>query len=47
MIVQTGTIQYVKGGKTVLQVHPREKQHLVFQLGTADPELALQAALHV
>ncbi|RKP09634.1 hypothetical protein THASP1DRAFT_14009 [Thamnocephalis sphaerospora] len=40
----TGTIHYTKGGKLVFQAHPSEKDRLVFQLGTADPELALQAA---
>lgn len=43
-----GTYDYVKDGRTlVLRTHPREKDQLIFQLGTADPDLALQAALTV
>lgn len=41
-----GTYDYIKNGSTlVLRTHPRERDKLVFQLGSADPELALQAAL--
>ncbi|RKP26086.1 tRNA-dihydrouridine synthase 2-like protein [Syncephalis pseudoplumigaleata] len=43
----TGTIRYIKDGRTVIQIDPREKHQLIFQLGTADPELALKAALCV
>ncbi|KAK9761444.1 tRNA-dihydrouridine synthase 2 [Basidiobolus ranarum] len=39
----TGTIDYMKHGKINFQLHPDEKSRLVFQLGTADPDLALEA----
>ncbi|KAJ1670095.1 tRNA-dihydrouridine synthase 2, partial [Spiromyces aspiralis] len=35
------------GGKSIFECHVREKDKLIFQLGTADPELALKAALVV
>lgn len=41
------TFDYMKGGKVKFQTVPREKSRLIVQLGTADPELALQAALTV
>lgn len=43
----SGTIDYVKDGKLIFRTHPVEKDRLVFQLGSADPVLALQAALTV
>ena len=43
----SGTIDYIKDGKLVFRTHPVERDRLVFQLGTADPNLALQAALTV
>jgi tRNA-dihydrouridine synthase len=43
----SGTIDYIKDGKLVFRTHPVERDRLVFQLGTADPALALQAALTV
>ena len=43
----SGTIDYVKDGNLVFRTHPVERDRLVFQLGTADPSLALQAALTV
>lgn len=44
----TGTWDYIKDGRTlVFRTHPREKPHLIMQLGSADPELALKAALLV
>lgn len=43
----TGTIDYLKDGFLVFRTHPSERSRLIFQLGTADPELALQAALTV
>lgn len=42
-----GTIDYVKAGRLIYRTHPCERDRLVFQLGTADPQLALQAALVV
>lgn len=43
----SGTIDYVKDGKLIFRTHPVERSRLVFQLGSADPALALQAALTV
>lgn len=43
----SGTIDYIKDGKLVFRTHPVERDRLVFQLGSADPNLALQAALTV
>ena len=43
----SGTVDYIKGGRLIFRTHPVERPHLVFQLGTADPVLALQAALTV
>lgn len=43
-----GTVDYIKNGNTlVLRTHKEERSRLIFQLGSADPELALQAALTV
>lgn len=40
-----GTYDYIKDGRTlVFRTHPRERERLVLQLGSADAELALQAA---
>ncbi|KAG0152463.1 hypothetical protein CROQUDRAFT_649876 [Cronartium quercuum f. sp. fusiforme G11] len=43
---RTGTIHYTKNnGKTsIWQTHPREKSRLVYQIGSADKDLALTAA---
>ncbi|KAG2184798.1 hypothetical protein INT43_000711, partial [Umbelopsis isabellina] len=43
----TGTIEYSKNGRQVFVTHPDEKGKVIFQIGTADPDLALQAALTV
>ncbi|KAJ3276979.1 tRNA-dihydrouridine(20) synthase [NAD(P)+]-like [Terramyces sp. JEL0728] len=43
-----GTIDYIDdsgNGGLVLRIHPKEQSKLVLQLGSADPELAVQAAL--
>ncbi len=41
---RSGTIDYVKDGKLIFRTHPVEKPFLIFQLGTSDPVLAVQAA---
>ncbi|KAI8637437.1 hypothetical protein BD408DRAFT_447640 [Parasitella parasitica] len=41
----TGTTNYTKGKSLTFSTHPAEKGRVVLQLGTADPDLALQAAL--
>lgn len=42
-----GTVDYFKKGVLIWRASPQEKDKLIFQLGTADPKLALEAALHV
>ncbi|KAJ2635685.1 tRNA-dihydrouridine synthase 2 [Coemansia sp. RSA 1286] len=41
---KSGVISYIKRDKDVFTTHPSEKEKVVFQLGTADPDLALEAA---
>ncbi|KAG2208011.1 hypothetical protein INT46_010747 [Mucor plumbeus] len=41
----TGTINYTKGKSLTFSTHPAEKGKVILQLGTADADLALQAAL--
>ncbi|ORY91952.1 hypothetical protein BCR43DRAFT_479014 [Syncephalastrum racemosum] len=43
----TKTIEYWKGDKLTFSTHEKERGRIIFQLGTADPDLALQAALTV
>ncbi|KAI9322674.1 hypothetical protein BX666DRAFT_1849277 [Dichotomocladium elegans] len=43
----TQTIEYLKGSKLTWSTHENERGRVIFQLGTADPDLALQAALTV
>lgn len=40
----SGTIKYMKKGKSIWETHPIEKSRLIYQIGSADPDLALQAA---
>ncbi|GJJ76439.1 tRNA-dihydrouridine synthase 2 [Entomortierella parvispora] len=42
-----GTVDYQVRGVSVFKTHPSEKSRLVFQIGSANAELALQAALTV
>ncbi|KAG0050458.1 hypothetical protein BGZ83_004770 [Gryganskiella cystojenkinii] len=42
-----GTIDYQVRGVSIFKTHPSEKSRLVFQIGSANAELALQAALTV
>lgn len=42
-----GTVDFYKKGALIWRTHPKEKSKLIFQLGTSDPQLALQAALLV
>jgi len=42
-----GTIDYVVKGVSVFKTHPIEKSRLVFQIGSANADLALEAALTV
>lgn len=46
---KNGHIEYINlsDGSLVFSTIPEEKNFLIFQLGTADPVLALKAALHV
>ncbi|KAI8060360.1 hypothetical protein BC940DRAFT_263913 [Gongronella butleri] len=41
----TGATEYWKGNALCFATHPKEKGKVILQLGTADPKLALQAAL--
>lgn len=45
-IAATGVISYVgqSQSKAMFTTHPVEKPYLIYQIGTADPELAVQAA---
>lgn len=40
-------VSYMREGRTLFTMHPIERRHLIFQLGSADPELAVKAALTV
>ncbi|KAL8284011.1 hypothetical protein RQP46_005124 [Phenoliferia psychrophenolica] len=41
---RTGTIKFTKKGRSIFECHPLEKSRLIFQLGSADPVLAVEAA---
>ncbi|KAJ2793226.1 tRNA-dihydrouridine synthase 2, partial [Coemansia helicoidea] len=41
---RTGVIKFLKDGKDVFTTHPDEKDRVIFQLGTATAEEAVQAA---
>jgi tRNA-dihydrouridine synthase 2 len=41
---RSGVVKYVKNGKSVWETHPVEKDRLVYQLGSSDEDLALEAA---
>ncbi|CCL98544.1 uncharacterized protein FIBRA_00544 [Fibroporia radiculosa] len=40
----TGVVSYVGKSKAIFTTHPIEKPYLIYQIGSADPELAVQAA---
>ncbi|TNY17003.1 hypothetical protein DMC30DRAFT_410093 [Rhodotorula diobovata] len=40
---RTGVVSFVKNGRSVFECHPLEKPRLIFQLGSADPQLAVEA----
>jgi tRNA-dihydrouridine synthase 2 len=42
-LAKTGVVSFVKGGRSIFDCHPVEKPRLIFQLGSASPELAAQA----
>ncbi|KAH7098752.1 FMN-linked oxidoreductase [Auriculariales sp. MPI-PUGE-AT-0066] len=44
---KTGVVSYRIKGKAIFTTHPIEKKYLVYQVGSASPELALKAALTV
>lgn len=46
-IEDNGTIDYLSKGVSIFRTHPSEKSKLVFQIGSANADLALQAALTV
>ncbi|GAA5831507.1 hypothetical protein JCM3766R1_001780 [Sporobolomyces carnicolor] len=39
----TGVVKFVKNNRAIFECHPVEKSRLIFQLGSADPELAVEA----
>jgi len=41
---KTSCIEYVKSGKVVYRIHPLEQGRLVYQLGSANADLAVEAA---
>lgn len=41
---KTGVISYNGVSKAIFTTHPIEKPYLIYQIGSADPELAVQAA---
>jgi len=41
------TIDYKKETKLVLRIHEQERKNVIFQIGSADPEMALRAARKV
>jgi tRNA-dihydrouridine synthase 2 len=44
---KTGCIEFTKSGKVIYRLHPSEKGRLVYQLGSADARLAVEAATMV
>lgn len=40
---KTGVISFMKNNRSVFECHPLEKSRLIFQLGSADPSLAVEA----
>ena len=44
MIANTGVVSYNGVTKAIFTTHPVEKPYLIYQIGSADPELAVQAA---
>ncbi|KAF8320897.1 FMN-linked oxidoreductase, partial [Clavulina sp. PMI_390] len=43
----TGVITYEKAGKPIWSTHPIEKPYLIYQVGSANPDLAAQSAMIV
>jgi tRNA-dihydrouridine synthase 2 len=41
---KSGCIEYSKPGRVIYRIHPSEQGRLVYQLGSADPKLAVEAA---
>jgi tRNA-dihydrouridine synthase 2 len=41
---KTGCIEFAKNSKVIYRIHPLEQGRLVYQLGSADPQLAVEAA---
>lgn len=41
---KTGCIEYIKSGKVIYRIHPSEQGRLVYQMGSADQKLAVEAA---
>jgi len=43
----TGVVRFMKKDRSIFECHPLEKARVIFQLGSSDPDLAVQAALMV
>ena len=41
---KTGCIEYSKPGRVIYRIHPSEQGRLIYQLGSADAKLAVEAA---
>eukprot|EP00158_Paraphelidium_tribonemae_P008346 Partr_v1_DN28557_c3_g1_i3_m73483 putative Catalyzes the synthesis of dihydrouridine, a modified base found in the D-loop of most tRNAs (By similarity) len=44
---QLGTVDFMREDRVMFRTHPIEKDRLIFQIGSSDPDLALQAAMTV
>jgi len=44
VLPENGVVQFQKNGRSIWETHPIEKDRLIYQIGSSDPELALKAA---
>lgn len=44
LLVSTGVISYNGVSRAIFTTHPIERRYLIYQIGSADPELAVEAA---
>ncbi|WFD35886.1 tRNA-dihydrouridine(20) synthase [NAD(P)(+)] [Malassezia cuniculi] len=47
VVRDTGLVEYIKDDKQIFSCHPVERPYLIYQLGSASPDLAYQAVSHV
>ena len=43
-LAATGVVNYNRKSRAIWSTHPIEKPYLIYQIGSADPELAVKAA---